>query len=380
MRILFICKDNPYGIGGGNFATHAYLRAFSDMCAGNIDVFMAAHIKEDDSIKVAHFYRVPERSIADKLLSVFTGYRHRNVKPVLRHLEKDHDYDYCVFNNSNVSSGIIERTESYGIKAITIHHNYEVEFFRDNMPLAARLLYLHHVRKTERNAYIRSHYNLFLTQQDIETFRREYGDDNGTANLLGTFEYKDIKENIEHQNIKSNNQDNKLKIAITGSLCTVQGVDGIKYFFKELYDYLPSSYEVTISGRSPEPEVVRLCESKANVHLVANPDNISDVIRQSDIYLCPTRLGGGLKLRVMDGLRLGIPVVTHSCSARGYDVFRDSGFFYEFSSPKEFGHAIEILQEAYSRGEVDRQRIRNEYLRVFSYEAGFQRLKQIVKT
>lgn len=117
------------------------------MCAGNIDVFMAAHIKEDDSIKVAHFYRVPERSIADKLLSVFTGYRHRNIKPVMRYLDKDHDYDYCVFNNSNVSSGIIERTESYGIKAITIHHNYEVEFFRDNMPLAARLLYLHHVRK-----------------------------------------------------------------------------------------------------------------------------------------------------------------------------------------------------------------------------------------
>ena len=77
------------------------------------------------------------------------------------------------------------------------------------MPFAARLLYLHHVRKTERNAYLRSHYNLFLTKQDIETFRKEYGDDNGTAYLLGTFEYKDIKENVEHQNIKSNHQDNK---------------------------------------------------------------------------------------------------------------------------------------------------------------------------
>ena len=157
-------------------------------------------------------------------------------------------------------------------------------------------------------------------------------------------------------------------------------MDGIKYFFKELYDYLPSSCEVTISGRSPEPEVIRLCESKSNVHLVANPDHISDIIRQSDIYLCPTRLGGGLKLRVMDGLRLGIPVVTHSCSARGYDAFRDSGFFYEFSTPQEFGRAVEILQEAYSRGEVERERIRDEYLKVFSYEAGFQRLKQIVKT
>ena len=62
MKILFVNKDNPFGVGGGDFATHAYLLAFSELCNGNIDVYLRDGIKTNDSIK-ANFIIVPERSI-----------------------------------------------------------------------------------------------------------------------------------------------------------------------------------------------------------------------------------------------------------------------------------------------------------------------------
>ena len=93
---------------------------------------------------------------------------------------------------------------------------------------------------------------------------------------------------------------------------------------------LPNGSEVIISGRNPDQRIIDTCSKISNVRLIPNPKDMSDIIRMADIYICPTRLGGGLKLRIMDGLRLGLPIITHSCSARGYDVFKNTGFFYSF--------------------------------------------------
>ena len=77
--------------------------------------------------------------------------------------------------------------------------------------------------------------------------------------------------------------------------------------------------------------------------MIPNPESIDDIITDSDIYLCPTRLGGGIKLRVMDGLRLGIPVITHSCSARGYDYFIDKPYFKVFDICLQFTEKLQEL-------------------------------------
>lgn len=374
MKILFITKDNPFGVGGANFAGHAYLRAFSEISDGNVDVFMASSVKDDDSICVSNYYKIEDRPIIEKLLSVFTGQMHRYVKPVLNHLKNHNDYDFCVFNNSKVSRGLIKKVMSYGIKTITIHHNCEIEFFDDNTTnILFRLLYRHHVIRTERKAYQLSNYNLFLTRQDIRTFEKKYSNNQKNNYLLGTFEFKSVPE-LSNRLFDVNHP----TFAITGSLCTVQGVDGVKYFFDQLYSYLPRDCKVIISGRSPSQDIKQLCEKHNNVTLVANPEDINSVINLADIYVCPTRLGGGLKLRVMDGLRLGIPVITHKCSARGYDEMENEGIMWSFADQKEFSKAINTLLDRISNNLITKENVRSKYLSYFSYEAGLNRLKSII--
>ena len=374
MRVLFICKDNPFGIGGADFATHAYLKAFSDICGGNIDVFMAEDITAGTDIRVANYHFVPPRSLISRFFSVVSGHLHRNVRPVLAHLNKDHSYDYCVFNNSKTSSGLLDAVKQYGIKVVTIHHNCEVEYVRDNTPNPLiRMVLLYHVRNSERKAYYKSDYNLFLTEQDLATFAQQYGNNPKRSFLLGAFEYKKLK------GIQENTRTRKsLTFAITGSLCTVQGVDGIKFFFESLFDRLPHDSGVIISGRAPSKEVIQLCKANKRVKLIANPVDMSEVISQADVYICPTRLGGGLKLRVMDGLRLGLPVITHSCSARGYDVFKGTGLLFVYDTPDEFGTSVNQVVELFYRGELSRSVVFDAYSREFSYEAGLNRLQDIL--
>lgn len=375
MRILFISKDNPFGLGGGNFATRAYLQAFSELSDGNIDVFLADSIHEDNSITVHTYYKTPERTSFKRFCSVLNGNElSRFPEAVKRHLLKDAKYDLCVFNNSKVAAGLIEFVQGKGIATATIHHNVEPEYVRDNTPNPVlRKLMVHHVRRAEQESFFLSDYNLFLTQQDLDAFVFLYGENKRTNRVLGTFEFKDLPPITPK---KFNN--NEVTIAITGSLCTVQGVDGIKYFFDELYPTLPSNVRVIISGRKPTDAIVRLCETHERIKLVPNPEDMNGIINQADIYVCPTRLGGGLKLRVMDGLRLGIPVISHTCSARGYDAFEGSSFFQSFSDKNTFKEALSRILQNYDAGLISREIIRKQYASVFSYAAGVSRLKEII--
>jgi glycosyltransferase involved in cell wall biosynthesis len=300
---------------------------------------------------------------------------HRNVNAVRKRLAEGVRYDYCVFNNSKTSTGLIRQVRDLGIKTITIHHNVEPEFVRDNTPnWLHRTLLMHLVKKAERTAWQLSDYNLFLTRQDLQTFKSLYGENHSINGIIGTFEYNPMPE------IKLKERDPQhLTISITGTLCLQQGIDGIRYFFDELYQYLPEGAKVIISGRQPTEEVKALCSCHgSNVQLIPNPDDMSEVINKADIYLCPTRLGGGLKLRVMDGLRLGLPVIVHSCSARGYDELAGSDCLSVFDSKEEFASELQKLVEKIQNGTIRRDYIRQRYEEVFSYQAGLRRLKAIL--
>lgn len=374
MRILFISKDNPFGWGGGNYATHAYLKALSDLSDGNIDVFISKGLKIDPELKVRRYYETPERSVISRLTSMFTGYLHRHVTAVRQRLnEPDSVYDLIVFNNSKTSTGLLKLAKKKG-HVVTIHHNVELEFVRDNTtnPILRKIL-VHHVTKAERMSYLYSDYNLFLTQQDMNAFHRLYGVSKGKEGVIGAFEVKELPE------WKPKKVDlNHLVFAITGSLCTVQGVDGIFYFFEELYKYIPKGAEVIISGRQPTKVVVNLCNKYENVRLVANPTDMTEIINQADIYICPTRLGGGLKLRVMDGLKLGIPVISHICSARGYDAFLEGDCLTVFNNGEEFGKSLDKQVKMLWEGRLGRKEVRRRYEELFSYEAGYKRVKTIL--
>lgn len=375
MRALFITISNPFGIGGGDYATHAYLAAISEICNGNVDVFLREGITIDDSIK-ANFFCVPQRSLLSRITSIFNGQLHRNVKDVRKRLAQGVKYDFCVFNSSRVTTGLIEQVKSLGIKIITIHHNVDREYILGNTPnLLRRVLLASLVVKAERNAYLLSDCNLFLTQQDMQAFHRYYGECKTSEHLLGVFEFKELPE-WHHKEADIS----QLTFAITGSLDQMQGIDGVRHFLLELYQYLPQGAKLIVSGKNPTQEIIKLCSCHNNIELIANPDNMDEVINNADIYICPTRLGGGLKLRIMDGLRLGLPVISHTCSARGYDAFIACGGLTAYTTNEEFAASMALLLQKIKAGTINRSVIRQNYEEIFSYSTGVAKMKSIIES
>ena len=100
--------------------------------------------------------------------------------------------DMVVFDNSRASAGLLTIAKKAKIKVITIHHNYEMEYYKGTPPnILWRIPLLHFMRKAERSAVLLSDLNLTLTTQDTSLLEHTYGSGQNTNfQEIGVFEYR----------------------------------------------------------------------------------------------------------------------------------------------------------------------------------------------
>ncbi len=375
-KLLVVSHSNPYEIGGGSFACHAYAKAFSECFNGNADICVPAESKVliDNSISYDKIIRVPQRTLLSRFISLFTGEIDRYSGYVKNLIKEDPEcYSTVVINGCRESGSMARFLKSNGIKVITVFHNFERKYFKDNFKIPLiRGLMLFHIRNLEKTAYQYSDSNLFLTIDDLQQYEDIFGP-KSINSLIGVFEYKDIPNPALRKK-----KNNALTFVITGLLCNTQGEDSIVYFFKELYRYLPENSALIVSGLDPTKKVVDLCNKYKNVTLIPNPSDMNDVIGQGDIYICPTRIGSGLKLRIMDGLRLGMPVIVHDLSKRGYESMMSTPYFNSFLTPEEFNQAVKEMSSLVLGNEDDRSLVMESYKSHFSYGCGLDKVKEIL--
>ena len=378
-QILFIAAANLHERNGGALATLAYYNAFRYLYKGKVDLALPAEYCYDN---FADAIPVPKRNRIITYLAFFKGRFHRYKDFLYSYLKSNSErYDLVVINGGFYAGDMMDMFHSLGIKIIVIHHNYEPEYHLDNRTLPTfGGLTSFFVAKNERNAYKKADLNAFLTQSDIALHKQHYGNGKSHPFLLGVFEsaHQDV---FPGENLYSRNSDIH-NIVITGSMDSVQTVRGIMNFksnyFPIVRKILPN-WKVIIAGRNPNHRILKFAEENADrVQVIANPENIDAVIAKASIFLCPTHVGGGLKLRLMDGLRGGLTVLTHGVSARGYDVFFNQPFFQVYNDKKSFEQSLLALSDFVCNEEKYGKKICAIYRSTFSFEAGCARVKEMV--
>lgn len=376
-RILYVLKHDPWGIGGGCYVCLMYLTAFRELFSEyEFDVCICQECidHQPESWKgKCNFIPIAPRGMMSRLPSVFTGVMHRHKQKFLQ-LIRDNEYDYCIFDHNNIA-GTLCAYLSPKTKSIVIHHNYEPQYFNDNTTSQLhKALFMRHVRATERNAYLKCSYNIFLTKEDENLFRHVYGNPIGKTSSIGIFDLNDDNRFP----IASQAPTRKNIVVITGSLSNNQNEDGILCFMKELYPLIAERCDIIIAGKNPTQAVREAVKGYANIKLIPNPRDMNNIIVQGNIFVCPTRLGGGIKVRISDGLRSGLPVIAQSVSARGYGDFIAKGYLYPYETPADF-----LAQ--FNKCESDRlnQRFATKDIATFfrsnnSFSAGLSKLKQLL--
>lgn len=378
--VLFLTTAAARG-GGGVQHTTALLQAFSAMLGPQLTVVGREELQGIPLPRPAGRYiRVPRRHAWQKVWWLATARGYDLLSPFVDNwLRVLADRPACVILDPSRVGRFAPRFAAMGSTVVTMHHNVEVDYVgsTDRTPFARRLL-LHIVRKNERSSLLNSHVNLTMTGEDAVRLRSVYGlDETAVVEPLGTFDAFDAPPvPVLHPPPPL-----PYHIIMTGSLCDHQTIDGFMWFLLEVYPLLKArlpEVRVTIAGRLPTPGLIKMART-AGVALIANPANMDDEIRQAHVYLAPARLGSGLKLRLKDALRVGLPIVSHSVSARGYTGLLSDPFLQVFETSTA---CIEALVRIYRREPLDlgmRRHIQQCYLQRFSFASGVARLESILR-
>jgi hypothetical protein len=377
--VLIITNHYPGKMSGGSIASLAFINSMGSLFE-NCFLIYPSNGKENCGFFLKNIRLIPcedNRQPWLKGFQVYSGKLHRFAAMAIGEMMKINPH-IVAFDTSIVSRGILKEVIRHNCKIVTLHHNIEREFIRDNPPsFLYSMPYRYYLAGAEKTALTHSTMNLTLTEKDREEFVGYYGGENiSQIRCLGVSE---PEGNMIHRPQKINAQPYKKakKIVITGSLKFRQSEMSIKDFINEYWPLtrqVDTGSELIIAGSYPTSQLAAICRKNQGIRLIANPQDMSEIVSGCDIYVCPVNSGSGFKYRIMDGLRAGLPVLVHRKSSYGYEKIIEKGCVFIYDSKETFTEAITKLNSL----KFEREDILKSYLDTFSFDKGVSRLRSIL--
>lgn len=374
-RLLVITRHRLNENNGGSNASKGFIKCFSalfDDCSLIYPEFCNPASYIPKKYKLYPCY--DGRSKLRKGLDCYRGVLSPLSSFVKKHLSK-YSYDIIVIDHSFIGASLVKVVKATGAKVITIHHNVERDYQHGNRKeysLSFRLPYIHFAKKAERDCLYYSDLNLAVTSKDASIFCSWYPSKNIHIYNWGIFEYQPIATKTFTTKSKG------LNFIITGSLYFYQSLQPIMEFIKRYWPLLHKAYPsatLTIAGRNPTEALQHECVDKKGIVLVPNPNDMASIVQRADYYICPISAGSGLKLRVMDGLRQGLPVLCHKTSSYGYEAIADNNGLFPYDDELTFMASLHQMLSSAATQEA----IYQAYQETFSLETGIKRLSQILE-
>ena len=133
-------------------------------------------------------------------------------------------------------------------------------------------------------------------------------------------------------------------VVFDGTMDFRPNVDAALWFVNEVWPTIHAerpNARFYIVGRNPVPEVTALSEAPGVVVTGAVEDTRTWVAGAT-VYVVPMRMGGGVRLKVLQAMSMGCAIVSTSMGAEGIDVRPGKDMLMSFS-PQGFAQAVLLL-------------------------------------
>lgn len=108
-------------------------------------------------------------------------------------------------------------------------------------------------------------------------------------------------------------------LVFVGNYRHYPNVDAVLFFHEKVWPRLKAVHPgltFTVVGQAPPPEITRL-GADGSIVVTGTVDDVVPYLRRSRVFLCPVRLGGGFRGKILEAMAVGRPVVSTSLGAEG---------------------------------------------------------------
>ena len=357
--ILFVTTQLPYPPkSGGKIKSWHYLKDLQK----KYQIGLASLLKDDDSsyieefqglIDFKDFYTRPLQ-VNRNIISLFKSYIGFPCLNVFRNYNKEFkekvaalakDYDAILIDHYEVFQYV---PEDYKGKVILHTHNAEFEIWKrmENLssnPLIKIALRIEAKRVLSYEKKIISRSDLvYATPSDIECYQ-EVGIQTDKIKVtyhLGNDELLDLP-------LTDFNATEKAMIFM-GTLSWEPNIDGLLWFIEEVYPLILKKHadlKFYILGREADDRLRIAADPFPSIELCGFVDDIGEYLKKCRVFLAPLRFGSGMKVKVLEGMYSGVPIVTTKVGAEGIEVEDQKELLIADDAKSYAEKCIQLLEE-----------------------------------
>jgi glycosyltransferase involved in cell wall biosynthesis len=131
-----------------------------------------------------------------------------------------------------------------------------------------------------------------------------------------------------------------------GTMFWPPNVEGVTWFAGEVLPlvlgHVPDAC-FTIAGKNPPPQVAALAEAASplagHVTVTGFVDDPEPLLQRSRAFIVPVRAAGGMRVKILDGWRWGVPIVSTTTGAEGIAVCEGENILLA-DEPQAFARAV----------------------------------------
>jgi len=357
MKILFLTTQLPYPpISGGVIKTWNLVKHWSSKG----ELRLICPLKEGEDLHLAEFRsRVPnvkifavsvhrKRTPVNLLRSYFSApslnvYRNYNKKLDDKVKEWAQNCDLIFVDHYEMGQYV---PDSFGKPVVLHEHNAEFVMWQrlaefEKNPLKKFLINLEASRiKRAEKIYANNASVVFAAPNDIEELAKIGVD---KSKLKPTYHLgEDFL--LERPDLEFDQTEEAL--LFVGTLTWEANVDGLLWFLDEIYPHVLKSHpnlRFYIVGKNPDQRLVSKTKKYDSIELTGFVEDLEPYFKKARIFVIPLRFGSGIKVKLLNAMYRGIPIVTTPIGTEGLDVKSGRDLFCTFSVEEQSQAISELI-------------------------------------
>lgn len=346
-KILWVTPDFPFPPNhGGRFDIH---RRLVEVAEQGYKIHLLSTVKvhpsRADLEQAAQF--VSKIQVIDRSLHFFDVLKFRPYQVISRHalskIDLDPSYDLVIMESEYVAPLLENKSSQFDKIALRIHNNERIYYrglarsvgfgFKKIYYLYEMLAFWHFSERIKK----RVDALWYISHDEATLDKARYP---SATHVPTPFLPAIDAEQRESDDLGAR------RVLFIGSLFMVNNIEGLFWYLDHVHNGLLNieGYSLVVAGNCTgvSEELLSTIENTPGVQLHRSPRDLGDIYAAASVFINPMLNGAGVKLKTLNAVEYGLPVVSTTTGLEGLDLREDIDVL-KADGAKNFGDKVRQL-------------------------------------
>lgn len=163
-----------------------------------------------------------------------------------------------------------------------------------------------------------------------------------------------VPNGIDESFFELNERPEKYDFVFVGNLNYPPNIDAVKYIVTQILPHIKNA-TLLVSGATPHPSIVKICNSHERVTLTGWVDDIRTSYVNAKIFLAPMMIGTGMQNKLLEAMALKTPCITTSLANNAIHAINEKEILVGNNQNKIIECCMDLLQNSSKRKSIGTQ-------------------------